>query len=75
MTEMKIIYVNIMDLHRELRKDERHNYVGLQVPVQSKLNAEKWASYLADYWDWQLLLLVKYGFPLDLKEIVLSVMI
>ena len=40
----------------------------LQVPVKSKLNAEKWASYLADYWDWQLPLLVQYGFTLDLKR-------
>ena len=59
---------NIMDLHSKLRKDGRHNYIGLQVPVKSKLNAEKWASYLADYWDWQLPLLVKYGFPLDFKR-------
>ena len=57
-----------MNLHRELRKDGKHNYVGLQVPVKSKLNAEKRASYLADYWDWQLSLLVKYGFPLDFKR-------
>ena len=59
---------NIMDLHTRLRKDGRHNYVGLQVPVKSKLNAEKWASYLAEYWDWQLPLLVKYGFPLDFER-------
>ena len=25
----------------------------------------KWKSYLQDYWDWQLPLLIKYGFPLD----------
>ena len=56
-----------MDIHNELRTNGRHNYLGLQVPVQSKVNAEKWASYLADYWDWQLPLLVKYGFPLDFK--------
>ena len=31
---------NIIDLHTDLRKDGRHNYVGLQVLVQSKLNAE-----------------------------------
>ena len=43
-----------MDLHNDLKEDGRHNYLGLQVPVQPKLNAEKWPSYLADYWDWQL---------------------
>ena len=59
---------NIMDLHRKLRKDVRHNYVGLQVSVKSKLITKKWASYLADYWDWHLPLLVKYGFPLDFKR-------
>ena len=59
---------NTMDLHSKLRKNGWRNYVGLQVPVKSKLNAEKWASYLADYWDWQLPLLVKYGFPLDFKR-------
>ena len=31
----------------------------------SKLNYEKWAQYLTTYWDWQLPLLIKYGFPLD----------
>ena len=59
---------NIMELHEKLRKDGRHNYVGLQISVKSKLVAEKWARYLADYWDWQLPLLVKYGFPLDFKR-------
>ena len=59
---------NIMDLHNRLRIDGRHNYVGLQVPIKSKLNTDAWASYLADYWDWQLPLLVKYGFPLDFKR-------
>ena len=48
-----------------MRQDGRHNYVGLQVPVVSKLNHEKWAQYLTTYWDWQLPLLIKYGFPLD----------
>ena len=58
----------ITELHQKLRKDGRHNYVGLQIPVPSKLNAEKWASYLTGYWDWQLLLLVKYGFPIDFNR-------
>ena len=56
---------NIMELHQRLRNDGRHNYVGLQIPVSSKLNPGKWANYLHNYWDWQLPLLVKYGFPID----------
>ena len=56
---------NIIELHQKLRNDGRHNYLGLQIPVPSKLNAEKWTDYLTGYWDWQLPLLVKYGFPID----------
>ena len=31
----------------------------------SKLNYDRWVAYLDSYWDWQLPLLIKYGFPLD----------
>ena len=56
---------NILELHKKLRQDGRHNYAGLQIPLMSNLNHEKWAQYLTTYWDWQLPLLIKYGFPLD----------
>ena len=56
---------NIMELHQKLRNDGRPNYVGLQIAVSSKLNPAKWAKYLQNYWDWQLPLLIKYGFPID----------
>ena len=59
------ICTDILHLHRQLRNDGRHNFKGLQIGVPSKLNAEVWAQYLANYWDWQLPLLIKYGFPLD----------
>ena len=59
---------DILQLHRMLRKDDRHNYKGLQVPVPSKLNYEVWSKYLQQYWDWQLPLLIKYGFPLDFNR-------
>ena len=39
--------------------------MGLQIPVVSKLNHDKWAVYLEKYWDWQLPPLIKYVFPLD----------
>ena len=38
--------------------------MGKQIPVKSPLNADAFASYLQDYWDWELVLLLKYGFPL-----------
>ena len=37
---------NIIDYHKKLRRDGRQNYVGLQIPVQSKLNDSIWARYL-----------------------------
>ena len=52
-------------MHNKLRADDRHNYAGLQIPVNSKLHYAKWAHYLVDYWDCQLPLLIKFGFPLD----------
>ena len=48
-----------------LREDGRYNYEGLQIPVPSKLNHKAWVQYLQEYWDWQLPLLIKFGFPLD----------
>ena len=64
-TNINSVCTNILVLHELLRQDGRHNYEGLQIPVRSQLNFEKWKSYLQDYWDWQLPLLIKYGFPLD----------
>ena len=56
---------DILSLHERLKKTDEPNYRGLQVPVHSKLNYEKWSQYLTEYWDWELPLLIKYGFPLD----------
>ena len=59
------VCTDILELHKKLRQDGRHNYAGLQIPLVSNLNYDKWARYLTSYWDWQLPLLIKYGFPLD----------
>ena len=59
------VCTDIIELHKKLRADGRPNYLGLQIPVMSKLKYDKWAAYLDTYWDWQLPLLIKYGFPLD----------
>ena len=64
-TNSNSVCTDILALHKLLRQDGRHNYEGLQVPVHSQLNFVKWKSYLQDYWDCQLPLLIKYGFPLD----------
>ena len=59
---------DILQLHRILRSDGRYNFRGLQIPVASKLNYDVWSKYLTEYWDWQLPLLIKYGFPLDFNR-------
>ena len=65
MIQILTLYVQIFwFLHELLCQDGRHNYEGLQIPVHSQINFDKWKSYLQDYWDWQLPLLIKYGVPL-----------
>ena len=59
------VCTDILQLHKFLRNDRRHNYRGLQMPVASKLNYDVWGKYLIEYCYWQLPLLIKYGFPLD----------
>ena len=39
-----------------------------QIQVSAQLNPDVWDKYLTDYWDKQLCLLTRYGFPLDYKE-------
>ena len=36
-----------------------------QIPVQSQLNINSWEKHLSNYWDKQLIFLIKYGFPLN----------
>ena len=60
--------IDVLEAHLLLKNDGRPNYAGLQIPVKSKINHEKLAEYLKDYWDWQLPLLVKFGFPLDIDS-------
>ena len=36
-----------------------------QIQIQSQLKSDVWQKYLTSYWDSQLVLLLRYGFPLD----------
>ena len=45
------ICTDVLQLHTKLREDTRYNYRGLQVPIPSKLNFERWKGYLKNYWD------------------------
>ena len=43
------ICTDIIELHKKLRSDGRSNYLGLQIPLKSKLNYDTWAAYLNTY--------------------------
>ena len=44
------------------------NFMGARIPVQSELNINEWQKVLAEYWDKQLIELLKFGFPLDFNR-------
>ena len=55
----------IFDIHRRIKASSTPNFLHSQIRIQSQLKPEVWERRLVDYWDSQLLLLIKYGFPLD----------
>ena len=56
---------DILALHKIVKNSNCPNYMGIRIPVSSKLNIKNWRYYLADYWDKQLVDLLEFGFPLD----------
>ena len=56
---------HIFDIHRRVKVSGTHNYMKTQVQIQSQLKPDIWQKYLTNYWDSQLVLLLRYGFPLD----------
>ena len=55
----------IFNIHRRIKASGTHNFLESQIRIQSQLKSKVWERHLAGYWDSQLLLLIKYGFPLD----------
>ena len=44
------------------------NFLGARIPIVSQLNVNEWEHELVDYWDQQLLQLIKFGFPLSFNR-------
>ena len=44
------------------------NFLSARTPVRSQLNVDAWQKHLVNYWDDQLIHLIKYGFPLDFNR-------
>ena len=57
-----------IQLHNKMKKSNIPNFLGEQIRVKTELRVENWEKYAADYWDKQLIFLIKYGFPLDFDD-------
>ena len=54
-----------LTLHTMIKNSGQYNFKGCQINVKSQLNPDVWDELLVGYWDVQLPLLVRFGFPLD----------
>ena len=52
----------IFDVHGRIKASCTHNFVGSQIQIYSQLKPD-----LGNYWDSQLVSLIRYGFPLDVN--------
>ena len=60
--------MDIFKAHEMLKRQDKPNYLGLQIPIKSDFNPDKFFQYLHNYWDWQIPYFIKYGFPLDVDR-------
>ena len=58
----------LLQAHNIVKKSGRHNFLQARIPVESQLKVEAWEEALGDYWDRQLLELIKFGFSLDFNR-------
>ena len=59
------IEANPLQMHEIIKQSGKHNFLDCQIMVKSQLNPKIWESLLKNYWDQQLIYLIKHGFPLD----------
>ena len=57
-----------IDQHFMAKRQGVPNFLGSRIPVSSQLNVDTWREFLLDYWDVQLIELLRYGFPLDFNR-------
>ena len=54
-----------LTLHKIMTDSTEYNFLQNQINLKSQLNPDVWDQYLYDYWDKQLPLFIRFGFPLD----------
>ena len=59
---------DLIAIHNQVKATSKFNFMDAQICIPSQLNVNKWETYLEDYWDKQLLFLLRYGFPLDFNH-------
>ena len=59
---------SLIDAYYMIRQTGKHKFWGACIPVTSQLNVDKWEELLEDYWDQQLLQLLRFGVPLDFNR-------
>ena len=57
-----------VQIHKEVYNSGTYNFLGKRIQLPSKINFEKFDSLAKGYWDWQLPILLKFGFPLDFPD-------
>ena len=59
---------DLLQIHEEVKQTVDHNFPGTRIQIPSQLNVEAWEANLKNYWDKQLVQLIRYGFPLSFDK-------
>ena len=57
-----------ISVYHILKDSGVYNFQSERLLLQTQLNPEAWEECLQNYWDWQLVQFIKFGFPLDVKQ-------
>ena len=61
---------SLLQVHDIVKRSGKPNFLQAHIPIQSQLKVGAWEEALGDYWDKQLIELIKFGFPLDFTVLV-----
>ena len=59
---------DLLQVHEKVKHTGTHNFLQAQIPIPSQLKVAAWETNLTNYWDKQLLKLIRYGFPLNFND-------
>ena len=57
-----------IEQHKMVKATGCQNFMHTLIPVKTQLNIDQWQKVLVDYWDRQILELIRFGFPLDFNR-------